>query len=131
VQGILNHRVQTAYRRYRGASKRDLAREVPLEAVDDSSHEFQLAAATQSTPIGHAIAEEELASLEKALQELTPRYEQVIRLRNELKLSFIEVGIALSCSDDAAQKLWSRAVDALARRLGAKGRASRVESPGQ
>ena len=30
--------------------------------------------------------------LEEAIQKLPPRYEQVIRLRNELKLSFAEVG---------------------------------------
>jgi RNA polymerase sigma-70 factor (ECF subfamily) len=118
LQGILNHRVKTAYRRYRGTSKRNLAREVPL-ALEDESREIELALGSQSTPSGHAIASEEHGQLEKALQE-PPRLEQVIRLRNELKLSFIEVGIALHCSDDAAQKLWIRAIDALARTLAAK-----------
>jgi RNA polymerase sigma-70 factor (subfamily 1) len=118
MQGILNHRVKTAYRRYRGTSKRDLAREVPLGAADESGQEIQLMLDSQSTPSGHAIAGEELARLEQAIKELPPRYEQVIRLRNELKLSFIEIGVALSCSDDAAQKLWTRAIDALAHKLG-------------
>ena len=53
----------------------------------------------------------------KRLQQLSPRYEQVIRLRNELKLSFAEVAIAMSCSADAAQKLWTRAVKQLSRTL--------------
>jgi RNA polymerase sigma-70 factor (ECF subfamily) len=116
VQGILNHRVQTAYRKFRGTSKRDLAREVRLHEDDDSQPGIQLAA-SQSSPSGQVIEGEELARLEQALKELPPRYEQVIRLRNELKLSFNEVGIALSCSADAAQKLWTRAVDQLARKM--------------
>jgi RNA polymerase sigma-70 factor (ECF subfamily) len=116
VQGILNHRVQTAYRRYRGTGKRDLSREVRLQENEESKQQIQFAAA-QSSPSDQAIAGEDLARLEQALQELPPRYEQVIRLRNELGLSFQEVGIALGCSADAARKLWSRAVDQLAKRM--------------
>jgi RNA polymerase sigma factor (sigma-70 family) len=82
---------------------------------DGSSQE--LALASQSTPSGHAMASEEQAQLEMALMQLPARYEQVIRLRNELKLSFSEVGIALGCSDDAAQKLWTRAIRALAAKM--------------
>jgi RNA polymerase sigma-70 factor (ECF subfamily) len=117
LQGILNHRVQTAFRKYRGTSKRNIAREVPLYKQEELQQDAQRAAVTHSSPSGHAIKGEELAALEKTLNELPPRYEQVIRLRNELKLSFAEVAIALSCSDDAAQKLWTRAIDQLARKL--------------
>ena len=60
---------------------------------------------------------EEFQRLEEAIQQLPPRYEQVIRLRNELKLSFAEVAVAMSCSPDAAQKLWTRAVKQLSRTL--------------
>jgi RNA polymerase sigma-70 factor (ECF subfamily) len=116
VQGILNHRMQTAYRRYRGTDKRDLSREVRLHESKRSEQQIQLAAA-QSSPSAQAIAGEEIARLEQAIQQLPPRYEQVIRLRNELGLSFQEVGIALNCSADAARKLWSRAVDQLAAKL--------------
>jgi RNA polymerase sigma-70 factor (ECF subfamily) len=117
LQAILTHRVKTARRRYRGTDKRDLAREVSLRDGDTSGAAIQLATASQSTPSGRAAQNEELARLEQALQELSTRHEQVIRLRNELKLSFVEVGEALGCSDDAAQKLWTRAIDALARNL--------------
>ena len=41
VQGILNHRVQTAYRRYRGTSKRNIARETGLHQLDESSQEVR------------------------------------------------------------------------------------------
>jgi RNA polymerase sigma-70 factor (ECF subfamily) len=118
IQGILNHRVQTAYRTYRGTSKRNIGRETGLHQLDESNREIQLAAVS-SSPSGRAADKEELERLEAALKDLSPRYEQVIRLRNELKLSFAEVGVALACSDDAAQKLWTRAVKLLAKKLGA------------
>jgi RNA polymerase sigma-70 factor (ECF subfamily) len=117
LSGILNHRVHNAYRMYRGATKRDLAREIPLHLIDDSAQQAVMAAISTSTPSGHAVANEECAYLELALKELMPRYEQVIRLRNELKLSFAEIAVALDCSSDAAQKLWSRAVKELARKM--------------
>jgi RNA polymerase sigma-70 factor, ECF subfamily len=116
VQGILNHRVQTAYRKYRGTSKRNIARETGLHQLDESSREPELVIAS-SSPSGHAVVNEESKRLEEALQQLSTRYEQVIRLRNELKLSFAEVAIAMSCSPDAAQKLWSRAVKQLVEKL--------------
>jgi RNA polymerase sigma-70 factor (ECF subfamily) len=116
VQGVLNHRIQTAYRKYRGTDKRDLAREVRLQENEGSEQRIQIAA-DQSSPSAEVIGSEEHARLEQALQELPPRYEQVIRLRNELGLSFQEVGIALSCSADAARKLWTRAIDALSRKI--------------
>ena len=116
IQGILLHRVQTAYRKYRGTSKRNIARETRRQLFDDSGQNSELAL-TNSSPSGHAVVNEELRRLEEALTELSPRYEQVIRLRNELKLSFAEVATAPNCSPDAAQKLWTRAIDQLSRKL--------------
>jgi RNA polymerase sigma-70 factor (ECF subfamily) len=112
LQGILNHRVQTAYRRYRGTSKRNLARETGPKQQEPSSPAVELASLSRS-PSGQAVMNEDLRRLEEAIRQLPPRYEQVIRLRNELKLSFDEVAIAMSCSPDAAQKLWTRAVKQL------------------
>ena len=116
MQGILNHRVQTAYRKYRGTSKRNIARETGLHQLVESSQEHQLAIASGS-PSRHAVVNEESKRLEDALQQLSPHYEQVIRLRNELKLSFAEIAVAMSCSPDAAQKLWTRAIKQLSRKL--------------
>jgi RNA polymerase sigma-70 factor, ECF subfamily len=117
LSSILNHRVHNAYRKYRGTDKRDLSREKPLQLIDDSAQQLVLGMNNISTPSGQAVANEESARLEQALRELSLRQEQVIRLRNELKLSFTEIALALSCSSDAAQKLWSRAVKQLARNV--------------
>lgn len=117
MQGILNHRVQTAYRMYRGTGKRSLRRETKQQEQADSSHRQPIAAVTHSSPSGHAVENEEMERLELAVKELSPRHEQVIRLRNELKLSFNDVAIAMSCTPDNAQKLWSRALKQLASKL--------------
>jgi RNA polymerase sigma-70 factor (ECF subfamily) len=116
VQGILNHRVQTAYRRYRGTTKRDIGRETGLHELSESKQPAEIAM-IHSSPSGNAIANEEQSRLDAALRQLSMRQEQVIRLRNELKLSFAEVGTALGCTEDAAQKLWTRAVKQLSRKL--------------
>jgi RNA polymerase sigma-70 factor (ECF subfamily) len=116
IQGILSHRVQTAYRTYRGTGKRDLSREIEWQSFDQFDARTVLAAPIR-TPSSHAVNNEENQRLEDTLKELSPRHEQVIRLRNELKLSFIEVALALKCSPDAAQKLWTRAINQLSEKL--------------
>ncbi len=115
VQGILHNSILTAGRHYRGTSKRDLAREI--NGASESCHRLAELAVTNSTPSGHVVAAEESTQLGVALAQLSPREEQVIRLRNELQLSFAEVGMALGCSADAAQKLWTRALKRLAHKL--------------
>ncbi|MCA9212651.1 MAG: sigma-70 family RNA polymerase sigma factor [Planctomycetales bacterium] len=116
LQGILNHRVKTANRTFRGTSKRNINVEMPQWLRDDSANEFDIAAEQQS-PSWKAIEREERERLDAALKQLSRRHEQVIRLRNELKLSFSEIGQAIDCSDDAAQKLWTRAVHRLGQLL--------------
>lgn len=111
VQSILRHRVLSANRSFRGTEKRNLARE-----RQDQSHlpTPQSTPANTETPSQVMMAHEELQRLECALRMLRPRQELAIRLRNELHLSFEEVGSALNCTEDAAQKLWGRAVKRLA-----------------
>ena len=65
----------------------------------------------------HAIANEQTARIEHALSELPTRYEQAVRLRNELELSYREMGVALGCTEEAARKLWARAIERLGRLL--------------
>ncbi len=117
VQGILRHRVQNANRSYRGTDKRDLAREQPERST--GGWIVDGAPAPTETPSRVLMAHEELQRLEGALRSLPPRQELAIRLRNELHLSFDEVAKALDCTQEAAQKLWARAVKRLATKLGA------------
>ena len=53
VQGVLNHRIQTAYRKYRGTDKRDLSREVRLHETEESEQQIQLESEQSSPSPGH------------------------------------------------------------------------------
>ena len=50
-------------------------------------------------------------------KNLSSQHEQVIRLRNDLGLSFAEIGVALACSHNVARKLWLKAVKQLGQKL--------------
>jgi len=102
-------------RQHRETAKRDIRRE---RSLDQMESEFGTALADScSSPSGHAIANEERQLVERAVRRMSSRYEQAIRLRNDLSLSFAEMGVALSCSEDAARMLWSRAIEKLGREL--------------
>lgn len=117
LQGILNHRLQTARRVYHKAEKRNLRRETHIDQVENSGSRWALWDQDKTSPSNQAMVNEELERLEIAIAKLPARQEQAIRLRNELRLSFEEVGTVLGCSAGAAQKLWSRAVERLAKEL--------------
>ncbi len=51
--------------------------------------------------------------LQQALRQLSPDHEAVIRLRNWERLSFAEIGQRLGRSEEAAKKLWARAITRL------------------
>lgn len=81
-------------------------RQVQLEQPADSG----IADPLQEPPSRAAISLEESHRLEAALARLPPDYQQVIQLRHRENLSFAEIGNTLQKSEDAAGKLWSRAI---------------------
>jgi RNA polymerase sigma-70 factor (ECF subfamily) len=100
---ILFHNVTNAARRYRDAEKRSIGREsepgwVPEVACDTP------------TPSARVAAREEMTALDSALSRLPENYRRVLHLRYQEKQSFAKIGEALSCSAEAARKLWARAV---------------------
>ncbi|MFV2070307.1 MAG: sigma-70 family RNA polymerase sigma factor, partial [Pirellulales bacterium] len=115
LQTILSHCAANGARRYRRTAKRDVRREQSLEQM---ASEFGGALAdSANSPSVNMMASEERQRMERALRRLSPENEQAIRLRNDLGLSFVEMGVALSCSANAARKLWARAVKELGREL--------------
>jgi RNA polymerase sigma-70 factor (ECF subfamily) len=115
LQTILSRCAADGARQHREIAKRDIRRE---RSLDQIKSEFGLALADScSTPSGHAMANEERQKMECAVRRMSSQYEQVIRLRNELGLTYEEMGVALSCSKNAARKLWLRAVKELGREL--------------
>jgi RNA polymerase sigma-70 factor (ECF subfamily) len=115
LRAILCNTVLDGVRRYRGTAKRDMDRE---QSLDQLVGQFGLALANSCTsPSEIMMASEESQLLDQAMQRLSKRNEQVIRLRNRLGLSFAEIGEVLSCSEVAARKMWGRAVDNLGQEL--------------
>jgi RNA polymerase sigma-70 factor (ECF subfamily) len=119
LRQILKNNLRDATRSYRQVSKRQIQREIPIVADDDSAVIPTAALVDGSeSPSWPARRCEQNAALHQALARLSECQRQVIVLRNlELK-SFVEIGQCMGRSPDAARKLWGRAVQALAEQLG-------------
>jgi RNA polymerase sigma-70 factor (ECF subfamily) len=115
---VLRHNLRDCARRYRGADKRDVRREVPLAAGSASSAPALPLAADDTGPDGALLAAERAQRLERAVARLSEEHQQALRLRNQEDLSFEEVGRRLGRSAEAARKLWARALARLAEALG-------------
>lgn len=118
LRTILLNSVRDAARRYQSGGKRDIRRERELHAV--LSDQGEAASFSQpESPSRQLMAAEQAASLRAALLRLPEDYRQVILLRNIERLSFQEIGEQMQRSNEAARKLWVRAVDRLRELLGA------------
>lgn len=107
-QILLSHllNVAEAYR----AQKREVKREQSIVG--------HLVDVNQLTPSGEAISRETWESLQGALDRLPEHYRQIILLRHRDDLSFAEIGRETNLSDEAARKVWSRAIRKLQEELG-------------
>jgi RNA polymerase sigma-70 factor (ECF subfamily) len=114
---LLLHNVANFTRRYRGADKRRVDREVELDRAESpAGQKARLAAATPS-PSTEAIAHEQAEQIQRALDCMPEDYRRVIVLRNQERRSFGEIGPLLGRSPEAARRLWARAVERLQREL--------------
>ena len=107
LRRMLIHDLQDARRRFLDAEKRDVRRERQL--LGSGGLRFDVTDRALS-PRASLIAEEESAALRAALARLPEEYRLVLRLRNWECLPFAEVGRQMDRSEEAARKLWSRAV---------------------
>jgi RNA polymerase sigma-70 factor (ECF subfamily) len=112
LRQILRNTLANVVRRYRGTARREVGREVTLDAADSLG--ARGAGLADDTPLpDDLVAEEEAAALRRALGELPGDYRQVIRWRNWERRPFEEIGRLLGRSPEAARKLWARAVEQL------------------
>jgi RNA polymerase sigma-70 factor (ECF subfamily) len=113
LRRILLNNLASAGRFYQGADKRQVGREVALDA-DDSVEAFEQGVPSPDpSPSEDAVAREELDQLETAMRQLPELSRQVIHWRNWERLSFGEIGQRTGRSAEAARKLWARAVEQL------------------
>jgi len=111
LQRILLNNVGDLRQRYRGAAKRQVGREESLDRGAADRKEA-LAAETPS-PSSNVRRREEEERVEAALAGLSEEHRRVIHLRHREHLSFKDVGKAMGRTEDAAQKLWARAIERL------------------
>ncbi|MHC4595810.1 MAG: sigma-70 family RNA polymerase sigma factor [Planctomycetota bacterium] len=98
------------------ADKRDICRELPLGGYGPTTGGGFLGAAgllDTTTPSVIMSRKEDLAKLEKAIDELKPEYREVIVLTKIEGLSYGQIGNRLGKSADAVRMLVSRAMAAL------------------
>jgi RNA polymerase sigma-70 factor (ECF subfamily) len=107
-------------RDYYHAARRDADRESPLVGHPDSRDEDLLAAyGNLCTPSRGAVAREELERVERAFEELSDSYRDVILQSRVLGLSHQEIADASGRSVGATRTHLSRALSALAEQLDA------------
>lgn len=117
LRRILCNDLLNTVRHYAGTDKRQVGREVELAPEDSSDVPTNNLVDSAPSPGSDLIAREEAGEVRQALARLTEDYRQVILWRNWERLSFEEIGQRLGRSAEAARKLWTRAVDELARML--------------
>jgi RNA polymerase sigma-70 factor, ECF subfamily len=105
LRTILNHRVDDLIRRQP---------KIACQPLHDSNPNL---ADSGSSPSAALTRLEEAAIVRHALEQLPEHYQQVIRLRETEELSWEEVGQHMQRSQEAARKLWSRAIDSLGQLL--------------
>ncbi len=108
LRQILRHNIGAFTRRHR-AGKRDVRHEVVLSAPDSAAPVAEPADRAM-TPSSEAIDRENAIEIRRALDRLPDDYRQVITMRYLEGRSFEEIAVALGRSQDAARKLWGRAM---------------------
>src|SRR5262245_30889414 len=116
LRQVLRNNLASFARQFRETQKRQAGREVALPQ-STSSGPAGLTTDTP-TPSRHAIADEDAAALQAALERLPDDYRQVITLRYDEDRPFGEIAQIMQRSPNAVRKLWARAVEQLQREMG-------------
>lgn len=112
LRAILRNNVTDAVRRFELTQKRGAGREQSLSVVVDR-HGVSVLRVAGSAPDLSAIRREDATLVTAALARLPEDYAAVLRLRYWDGMTFAEIAARLDRSEDAARKLWYRAVACL------------------
>ncbi len=118
LRTILIHVLHRTFARHVQVEKRDMRREVPLDAVAGSDSRQLPAAgrvlyAATDSPSADLLAKESELELAQRLARLKPAYADVIRMRIIQGMPFHEIASAMNRTSGAVRMLWLRALDAL------------------
>jgi RNA polymerase sigma-70 factor, ECF subfamily len=114
---ILENKLGNAVKRHRTTAKRDLSREVRPGSPDADKLAESLRDDASPSPSNVIAANEENQRLQAALTQLPYEYARVIDLRVNQALAYADVGRLLDRSEEAARKLFVRAIDELRSRM--------------
>lgn len=112
LRKILLSQKQATIRTFRFTEKRSIEREVSL------SSDVLRNATLRRNPLSELLRQENAAQLKIAIQQLSDDYRRVIELRSIEQLTFVQVGELMDRSEEAARKLWRRAIIVLSELLG-------------
>lgn len=110
LRQLLLNNLANFTRNYRGTAKRDVHREVAVDAASSSRGGGDRLAADILSPSGFAVEHEQAEALLRALEQLPDDYRQVILLRYQEQRPFEEIGRLMNRSGNAVRIIWSRAV---------------------
>jgi RNA polymerase sigma-70 factor (ECF subfamily) len=102
---------------YCARHKRQVAREVPWEAVRSGDPVRGPAEAARGSPDPAEVRGEQVSRLQTALAELPGLYRQVVQLHTWERQTFYTIGRQIGSSEEAVRKLWARAVKQLAKTM--------------
>ena len=119
LRTILQNNVLDAVRRFEVAQKRAAKREASISVIVDRRGVSVLPAGGH-TPDGSAIRREDAALLAGVLTRVPADYQTVLRLRYWEGLSYPEIATRIGRSEEAARKLWFRALARLTMELQAR-----------
>lgn len=111
---ILIHNIKNLHQKYH-AQCRDVSRERTIHAQNDENAPFLTA--PDPSPSKIVARRERQHALETAIRSLPDRYQTIIDLRYDKKLSFAEIAILIDRTEAAARKRWARALLELSRLL--------------
>lgn len=117
LRKILVRNVIDVQRHYQRAVKRRISRELSLDRDMSVSNDLAAASSKDPSPSTAAVNAEESHLLVASLKQLPEHYQEVLRLRNEMSLTFDEIGARMDRSGEAARKLWIRALEQLKQKL--------------
>lgn len=105
LNAILKRRIANHARRYQGTQRREVGRELPLEAAAALGLED-----SRATPATATLQDEERRRLRAALELLPDATRALLVERMWERKSFADIGAARNCSEEAARKQWTRAL---------------------
>jgi len=117
LRRILLNNLSNFRRRYAQAENRRVTREVPLDGSGGFGELKRSLALDTASPESRAAAGELSEALDRALEALPNDYQEVILLRHGQGLGFADLGQLMDRSDEAARKLYVRAVERLRQEL--------------